>query len=168
MEKLKAWWLARNPRDRRALTVLAVVVPVILFWYLVSRPLADRQKLAHRLLETNRAQAEDLQKKLAEYAQLSVRASGLTVNASQTIVTSLESSFRGMPPEVASPTLNRTTLTILGKAQPAALVTLDRVEPAHAWQIFAAIASAGVYVAEFDINSEPQKNLLSANFKAWR
>lgn len=168
MEKVKAWWLSRSPRDRRALMVLAVAVPVILFWYLVTRPLEDRQKLAHRLLETNRTQANDLQKKLEEYAQLSMRASGLVINASQTIVTNLESSFRAMAPEVASPTLNRTTLTILGKAQPAALVTLDRVEPAHAWHIFNAIASAGVNVAEFDITSEPQKNRLSAIIKAWR
>ena len=62
MEKLKLWWFARNPRDRRALLVLGVVVPVILFWYLVTRPLEDRLKLAHRVLETSRAQALDLQK----------------------------------------------------------------------------------------------------------
>ncbi|HNX75920.1 MAG TPA: type II secretion system protein GspM [Candidatus Rifleibacterium sp.] len=167
MEKVKQWWLARNPRDRRALLVLLAVVPAILFWYLVTRPLEDRLKLAHRVLETSRTQAGDLQKKLSDYAVLHARAAGQQVTASQTIVTALESAFRALPPEVASPTLNRTTLTILGKSQPAAQVSIDRVSPAHAWQILAAIASVGVNVAELDLSSDPAKNLLSASFKAW-
>lgn len=49
--KNKIWWQARNPRDRRALLILAVVVPVVLFWFFVTRPLEDRLKLSRRVLE---------------------------------------------------------------------------------------------------------------------
>jgi len=167
MEKLKLWWFARNPRDRRALLVLGVVVPVILFWYLVTRPLEDRLKLAHRVLETSRAQALDLQKKLEEFGQLKALSDSRARAASSEAVTALEKVFHALSPEVASPTLNRTTLTLAGRRQSAALVGIDGFSPAHAWQVFAALASAGVNVAEFDLSSDPAKNRLSASFKTW-
>lgn len=168
MEKIKLWWLARSARDRRALTLLLVAVPAILFWYFVTRPLADRLKLAHRILETSRAQALDLQEKLNEFASLQAQTLSLeTTAASGEVMTSLETAFRSLPAEVASPTLNRTTLTLAGRRQSAALVGIDQALPAHAWQIFAALASAGVNVAEFDLSSDPAKNRFSASFKAW-
>lgn len=168
MEKMKQWWHSRSPRDRRALIILAAVVPAILCWYLVTRPLEDRLKLAHRILETSRNQAVELQKKLDEFAVLRAQAAGLEINASQEVVTSLESVFRNLPPEVASPTLNRTTLSILGKRQPAAQISIDRASPAHAWKILQAIASAGVSLAEFELTADPQKNHFSAHLKAWQ
>ena len=167
MEKLKSWWFSRNPRDRRALMVLGVVVPVILFWYLVTRPLEDRLKLAHRVLETSRAQALDLQKKLEEFGQLKALSDSRAQAASSEAVTVLEKVFHALRPEVASPTLNRTTLTLAGRRQSAALVGIDQAFPAHVWQILAAIASAGVNVAEFDLSSDPAKNRLSVSFKTW-
>lgn len=167
MEKLKSWWFARSPRDRRALLVLVVVVPLILFWYLVTRPLADRLKLAHRVLETSRAQALDLQKKLEEFGRLKAISDSLAQAASSEAVTALEKVFHALSPEVSRPTLNRATLTLAGRRQSAALVGIDQVKPAHAWQIFAAIASAGVNVAEFDLSSDPAKNRISASFKTW-
>ncbi len=167
MEKIKLWWLARSARDRRALTLLLVAVPAILFWYFVTRPLADRLKLAHRILETSRAQALDLQKKLEEFGQLKALSDSRAQAASSEAVTALERVFHALPPEVASPTLNRTTLTLAGRRQSAALVGIDQASPAHAWQVFAALASAGVNVAEFDLSSDPAKNLFSASFKAW-
>lgn len=167
MEKLKSWWFSRKPRDRRALVVLGVVVPLILFWYLVTRPLADRLKLAHRVLETSRAQALELQKKLEEFAQLKALSDSRAQASSSEAVTALEKVFHTLPAEVASPTLNRATLTLAGRRQSAAMVTLDQVSPADAWQIFAAIASAGVNIAELEVSSDPAKNRLSASFKAW-
>lgn len=168
MEKVRNWWHARSNRDRRALIILAVVVPALLFWYFVSRPLEDRLKLSRRVLETSRNQAEELQKKLSEFAELRARAASLEVAASQEVVTSLEKAFRSLPSEIASPTLNRTTLTILGKRQPAAQVSFDRAEPAQAWRIFEAIASVGVNIAELELTSDPKKNQLSAQIKAWQ
>ncbi len=168
MEKIKLWWLARSARDRRALTLLLVAVPAIFFWYFVTRPLADRLKLAHRILETSRAQALDLQEKLNEFASLQAQALSLeTTAASGEVMTSLETAFRSLSAEVASPTLNRTALTIFGKRQPAAQIGIDQALPAHVWQILAAIASAGVNVAEFDLSSDPAKNRFSASFKTW-
>lgn len=168
METIKIWWQARSSRDRRALLVLAVVVPIILFWYMVTRPLEDRLKLAHRILETSRKQATDLQEKLEAFAELKARASGLEVTASPQVVTALEQAFKVLPPEVASPTLNRTTITILGKRQPAAQISIDRVAPAHFWQILHVVASTGVNLAEFELTADSNRNEISAQLKAWQ
>lgn len=168
MEKIKLWWQARSARDRRALSVLLLVVPVVLGWYFVTRPLEDRVKLAHRVLETSRNQAEELQKKLSEFAELRARTASLEIVASQEVVTTLENVFRSLPPGIATPTLNRTTLAILGKRQPAAQVGIDRADPAHVWQILEAIASVGVNLAELELTSDPRRNKLSAQIKAWQ
>lgn len=168
MEALKSWWNARSPRDRRALLILVAAVTVILFWYLVTRPLEDRLRLARRVVETGRTQARDFQKQLEEYARLKIHAASLELTTSQEVVTNLEKAFRELPSDVASPTLNRTTITILGKRQPAAQISIDQVSPAHAWQILQAVASAGVNVAELELISEPAKNNFSAHLKAWQ
>lgn len=169
MEKIKLWWLARSARDRRALTLLLVAVPAIFFWYFVTRPLADRLKLAHRILETSRAQALDLQEKLNEFASLQAQALSLeTTAASGEVMTSLETAFRSLSAEVASPTLNRTALTIFGKRQPAAQVNFERFSPAHAWKVLQSVASSGVSLADLEITSDPQKNQISLQLKAWQ
>ncbi len=168
MEKIRLWWQARSARDRRALVILLLVVPTLLGWYFVTRPLEDRLKLAHRVLATSRSQAEELQKKLTEYSELRNKSLSTEIIASQEVVTSLENVFRSLSHGIATPTLNRTTLTILGKRQPAAQVSFDRADPAHAWQILEAIASVGVNVAELELTSDPKKNQLSAQIKAWQ
>jgi hypothetical protein len=83
-------------------------------------------------------------------------------------MTSLETVFRALPAEVASPTLNRTAMTISGKRQPAAQVDLEGFSPAHVWQALQAVASSGVSLAELEITSDPQKKQMTLHMKAWQ
>ncbi|NCB40140.1 MAG: hypothetical protein EOM80_15375 [Erysipelotrichia bacterium] len=167
MEALKRWWQSRTERDRRALMLLAVVVPLIMFWYLITRPLQDRLLLARRVLDTSRTQAEDFKKRLQNYAELRARAAGLELSASPQVITLLEETFKNLPDNAEKPLLNRTNITIFGKRQPAAQILLDNVHPQSFWQTMQMLALKRVNLAEIELTSAAGKNRISAQMKAW-
>lgn len=167
MEKLSLWWQKRSVRDRRAIVVLAVVVPVILFWYLVTIPLQDRLKLAHRVLETRREEASEVQKLLQEYSLLNSQLRGVEFKSSPVIVPQLEQAFKEISASEATPILNRANVQIFGKAQPGAGIRIESAQPREFWNMMRLIASSGVYIAEFDVSANPKGNELSAALKAW-
>jgi hypothetical protein len=167
MEKMNLWWQKRSVRDRRAIVVLAVVVPVILFWYFVTVPLQERLKMAHRVLETRRSEASEVQKLLQEYSLLRAQLQGVEFRSSPVIVPQLEQTFNGISASESVPVLNRANVQIFGKAQPGASIRIEKAQPRQFWNLLRLIASSGVYIAEFDISATPQKNELSAALKAW-
>ncbi len=167
MEKLKLWWQKRPQRDRRALTVLGLVVPVILFWYLVTVPLQDRLKMAARVLETRRAEATEVQKLLQEFVMLKGQLEGVEFKADSSVTAQLEQAFREVVASDSRPILNRTSIVIFGKSQPAAHIRLEKAQPQTFWQTCRQIASSGVYISELDLSADNKTNEFSASLKAW-
>ncbi|MEW6709167.1 MAG: type II secretion system protein GspM [Candidatus Riflebacteria bacterium] len=167
MEKLILWWQKRPARDRRALSVLGLVLPVVLFWYLVTMPLQDRLKMAQRVLETRRNEATEVQKLLQEYALLKSQLDGYEFKADSAVVPELEQVFRGLNASDSYPVLSRARISIFGKDQPAAQVRLDCAHPQTFWNLLSIVASSGVYLAEFEVTGDDRHNQLSAQLKAW-
>lgn len=167
MEKLKFWWQKRPQRDRRALALLGLVVPVILFWYLVTVPLQDRLKMAQRVLETRRNEATEVQKLLQEYVILKGQLEGVEFKAEPAVVSELEQSFRALSASDTRPVLNRSSIVIFGKSQPAAQIRLEKAHPATLWQMLEQVASSGVYLSEFELTATEKENQFSAALKAW-
>jgi type II secretory pathway component PulM len=167
MERLKLWWQKRSIRDRRALLVLGVVLPVVLFWYLVTVPLQEDLQLAGRVLETRREEAAEVQKLLQEYAMLKAQLEGVEFKASSAVVSELEKSFKALTASDSLPVLNRSRVVIFGKNQPAAQVRIEKAHPQRFWQLLSLVASSGVYLAEFDISASEADNAFSASLKAW-
>ncbi|MFZ5952923.1 MAG: type II secretion system protein GspM [Candidatus Rifleibacteriota bacterium] len=167
MEKLNLWWQKRPIRDRRALSVLAIFLPVILCWYLVTVPLQDRLKMAQRVLETRRNEATEVQKLLQEYALLKAQLDGYEFKADNAVVPELEQAFRELNASDSYPVLSRARISIFGKDQPAAQVRLDAAQPQTFWNLLSLVASSGVYLAEFEVTGDDRRNQLSTQFKAW-
>ncbi|GEM_PF-1671680 len=167
MEKLILWWQKRPVRDRRALSILALVLPVVLFWYLVTVPLQDRLKMAQRVLETRRNEATEVQKLLQEYALLKAQLDGYEFKADSAVVPELEQVFRGLNASDSYPVLSRIRINIFGKDQPAAQIRLDGAHPQTFWNLLNIVASSGVYLAEFEVTGDERRNQLSTRFKAW-
>lgn len=167
METVRIWWKTRSPRDRRALTILSLVVPVILCWYLVTLPLLDRREVARRVLETRRNEAVEVQKLLQEYALLRMQIDGSEFKASASVVSELEQLFNTLPASAARPLLNRANVVISGKNQPAAHLRIDKAKPRDFWQLLAVVASSGVCLAEFEISASERANEFAATLKAW-
>ncbi|GAB4273707.1 MAG: hypothetical protein Kow0029_13520 [Candidatus Rifleibacteriota bacterium] len=167
MEKLRLWWKKRSIRDRRAIMVLAIVLPAILFWYLVTVPLQDRLKMARRVLETRRDQAKELQKQLQEYSFLKARLDGVEFKASSDVVSEVERVFDSMSASQTRPVLNRTNIVIFGKNQPGVHLRFDSVPPQDFWRALGLIASSGVYVSELEFSSDERQNSFSGILKAW-
>jgi type II secretory pathway component PulM len=126
MEKIKLWWQKRTPRDRRAIVVLAIVLPVILFWYLITVPMQDRLQMAQRILQTRREEAMQVQKLLQEYSILKSQLDGVEFKASPRVVTKLEESFSQLSASETRPLLNRTNIVIFGQNQPAAQIRVSK------------------------------------------
>lgn len=167
MEKMILWWKKRPQRDRRALSLLGLVVPAILFWYLVTVPLQDRRQMARRVLETRRNEATEVQKLLQEYSMLKGQLEGVEFKAADNVVPQLEQSLRYMIASDSRPVLNRSTVVIFGKSQPAAAIRIDAAQPPTLWEFFGLVASSGVYLAEFELTADQKNNNFSAALKAW-
>lgn len=167
MEKVILWWKKRSLRDRRALFVLALVLPTILFWYMVTIPLQDRLQMARRVLQTRRNEAAEVQKLLQEYVILKGQLEGVEFKADDNVVPLLERSLRAMNASDSQPILNRGNVVIFGKRQPAAGIRLESAQPKTLWEFFGIMASAGVYLAEFELAASPKINEFSVAIKAW-
>lgn len=167
METLKKWWNSRSKRDRRALGVLLLVVPVILFWYLVTRPLQDRLKLAQRVLQTSRQQAVELQQLYNEYAQLIGQVDAASLDPSSEALVVLENGMQALAEDGARPVLNRVTLNITGVSYPGAQLRLDRASPERLWQIVQILESLNMRIADLELTSDHTTNSFNANLKLW-
>lgn len=167
MEKLMLWWQKRSQRDRRALIVFAIVVPAILFWYLVTVPLQDRLKMAKRVLATRRAEAAEVQKLLQEFVILKGQLQGIEFKAEPSVTARLEQAFKEVVASNTRLLLNRASIVIFGKSQPAAHIRLEKAHPQTLWKMCRQIASSGVYISEFDLSSDSKTNEFSASLKAW-
>lgn len=166
MEAMRIWWSSRSSRDRRAMVVFLLVVPVILFWYLVTLPLQDRLEVARRVLTTRRAEADEVQKLLQEYAVLQQQANTTAVKASAAVVSTLEQAFSGLP-DSGRPALNRANVVVFGENRPGAHVRAEGLPPHHLWNLLEVIASSGVCLSEFEISAAEQANSFSLSIKAW-
>jgi len=167
MEKVTLWWRGRSPRDRRAMLVLGVVMPMLLFWYLITVPLQDRLKMAQRVLETRRSEATDVQRLLQEYSMRKSQLAGFEFKADASVVPELEQVFRELTASDTRPVLNRANIVIFGKSQPAAHILVNEAHPQSFWKAFELLASSGVYIAELEITATAKTNVLSAACKAW-
>ena len=167
MAALRQWWNSRSRRDRRALAVLLVVVPVILFWYLVTRPLNDRLLLARRVLHISRQQAVDLQQAYNEYAQLSGQVDAASLDPSSEVLVVLENGMRKLDNVGARPVLNRVTLNIAGVSYPGAQLRLDRATPERLWQIMQILEALNMRIADLELTSDPANNSFNTNLKLW-
>ncbi len=147
MEKLNLWWQKRSTRDRRALLLLGVVLPVVLFWYLITVPFQEELQLARRVLETRREEAAEVQKLLQEYAMLKTQLDGVEFKASPGVVAELEKSIKTLSASDSMPVLNRSRVVIFGKSKPAAQVRIEKARPQTLWQLLSLVASSGVYLA---------------------
>lgn len=167
MEKLALWWKKRSPRDRRAILFLSVVLPIILFWYLVTIPLQDALKMNKRVLSTRRQESAEVQKLLQEYSALHDQIDGIEFKASSSVVPELEQAFANLLGSDTRPILNRTNVVIFGKSQPAAHVRVNESHPQEMWRILQLVASSAVYISEIEISASEKKNEFSASIKAW-
>ena len=167
MGKLKSWWNNCSIRDRRAIAVLMVVLPVILFWYLVTVPLQERLQVARRVLKTRRDQAVEVQKLLQKYRFLESQLEGVEFKADDAVVAELEKAFNQMNASDTRPVLNRSNVVIFSTRQPAARVQLKEALPATLWETLSAMSSTGVYLAQFELEAANKKNRFNLNLKAW-
>lgn len=167
MEKLKLWWKQRSSRDQRAMVILLLVLPAVLFWYLLTMPLLERREIAQRVLETRRNEAAEVQKLLHDYSLLRQQVSGIEFKASASVIPALENAFRSLPASDTRPMLNRANVMIFGRNQPAAHIVVDRAQPVEFWRILEVIASSGVYLAEFEVTASEKQNEFNSTLKAW-
>jgi hypothetical protein len=167
MGGLKNWWYKCSLRDRRAMTVLMVVLPVILFWYLVTVPLQERLQVARRVLATRRDQAAEVQKLLQKYRFLESQLEGVEFKADDTVVAELEKAFNRLKATDTRPLLNRSNVVIFSTRQPAARVQLKEALPTTLWETLSAISSTGVYLSQFELQAANKKNRFNLNLKAW-
>jgi general secretion pathway protein M len=62
-ERFAQWWRARAPRERLALTLIAIAIALALLWALVWQPLQrDRERLSRQLVEQRLTLAEARQR----------------------------------------------------------------------------------------------------------
>ena len=167
MEKLNLWWKKRSIRDRRAIVLLLIIMPAILFWYMITIPLEDRLKMSDRVLKICRKEANEVQDLLQKYMQLKQNAESIKIESSPIIVTKMEQILKKVSASGPRPILNRTNINILGQRQPAAHIRLDAVHPSVFWQTTKLLASNNVNIAELNISTNPKTNKISASIKAW-
>lgn len=168
MEKITQWWSKLSTRDKRAVTVLAGVCPIIFFWYFITAPLQERLSLAQRVLKTSREQAIELQHLLNENAQIRGQAQQNEIIPGAGILVKLEKAISHLDDSCAQPRFNRINITMFDAVQPGAELQLANASPKRLWELLEAIDDSSIIISEFELTSNPQNNTFNLKIKVWK
>lgn len=155
MGTLIAWWNGLQPRERRALAVLAVVGPAVLVWWGVTVPLLDRRAALRRAVDALARQSVELKPLLAEARRRQAAMGGATPRTSEQVFTRLESLLAGLPAGVVRPAIHRREQTTGEGRQIFADLRLRAMPGEDLWTVLGAVASAGLPVAGFELSKDP-------------
>ncbi|NLI77778.1 MAG: type II secretion system protein M [Candidatus Riflebacteria bacterium] len=155
MGTLRAWWNGLQPRERRALLVLAVVGPAVLLWWGVTVPLLDRRAALRRAVDGLARQAVELRPLLAEARQRQARTGGAPSRTSEQVFTRLETLLAGLPAGVGRPAIHRREQVVGEGRQIFADLRLRDMPGGDLWAVLGAVASAGLPVAGFELSKDP-------------
>ncbi len=155
MGTLKVWWNGLQARERRALAVLAVVGPAVLFWWGVTLPLLDRRAALRRAVDGLARQALELKPLLVEARQRQAQTGGASPRTSEQVFTRLETLLAALPADVMRPAIHRREQTTGEGRQIFADLRLRAMPAADLWAVLGALAAADLPVAGFELAKDP-------------
>jgi len=169
MVKLADWW--RNSltrRERRALVVLAVIAPMILGWWGVTRPLLDRRAALTRACEVSGRQERELAGLLAKAADLKARLADRQFTVFDGILPFIEQTLAGsgIPRETA--TIHPAEVRAGGGTVPAGQIRFTDLAARDVIDLGGALASAGLQVADLDWSVVAGSRRLSGSLTVWK
>ena len=167
MERLSLWWKNLTVRDRRALTLLGIVLPVILLWWAVTAPLKERLLLAKRVLDIKRKQAIDLQNGLFEYTTLKQKIINNETQAEVAVVAKVEQLLREAKVDDDKFLLMPVKTKIGDKFFDTVLLTFNNLHPQSAWKLLQLLYAHKSRISEYEISASPKSNTFSGKLKLW-
>lgn len=168
MERLKSWWNSKSIRDRRALSIMLVVAPAILFWWSITNPLQERIKLAQRVLATKRQQATELMNVLIEYSKIKNKVRNDIIRSDTDIMPYVEKILNKLPGNSVKPSINRASIIIGGTRQNVAVITFNKIRPEILSKLFKLIANSSLIVAKLELGTARDKSGFSGKIQVWK
>lgn len=154
MGALNRWWGRLHPRERRALTVLAVAVPLILGWWGVTQPWLERREALRRSMAALARQANDLQPLLIQARQLQARLRKPEDRTSEAVFARLEALLAGLPASLPRPVIHRREQSLGQQRAVLADLRFRGLGVEALWPLLEVIASSGLLVAGFELGIE--------------
>lgn len=168
MDTINKWWNNRSQKDRRALLVLSVVVPIILGWWGITNPLIERQKMAKRVLETKRKQALQLVSSLSEYVKAKSQVRSDIINSENNIMPSVEKLIQLLPKGDILPEISQVSIQIAGSRQIGAEFRLYKTHPKVLWHLLQLIAKSNFIVATIELSATRDKTKFQGFIRIWK
>lgn len=162
------WWNTRSLKDRRAILVLSIAVPIILGWWGITNPLLERQSMAKRVLATKRKQAMKLVKALSEYVKAKSQIRSDVVNAEKNIMPSVEKLLQLLPTGETLPTISQVSILIAGSRQNGAEFRLNKIHPKVFWELLQLIAKSNFVVAAIELGATRDKTRFNGFIRVWK
>jgi|GEM_PF-3223062 len=166
-KKRKSWLEKLTTRDKRALIILILMAPTILFWWGITRPLLDEREALLRARERLGIQNRELQPLLRRALNIRDTIRDAEFTASATVLSAVESLFAKIPAGLQRPTIHRKELLFADKRQPIAEIRFADFDPAPLWKIFELVASSDLKLANLDLAINPGGYSISGNLSVW-
>ena len=166
MEALRLWWQKRSVRDRRALVLLAIVAPLVLGWWAITRPMLDDREMLQREKQGLQTQVREMERLVEDFVAFNKDAGDPTVLPSASVLTRVETFLRKVKTPV-KPTLHRAGLTVNGTKYSAAELRFARMQPDQVWEILRSLASEPFRIASFELIGQGGIRTISGNLLLW-
>ncbi|OIP29235.1 hypothetical protein AUK22_03360 [bacterium CG2_30_54_10] len=147
--------------------LLAIVAPLIVGWWAVTRPMLDRREALSRANVVLNNQQRQLSGLLSRAREFLARGKPGDFKTSPAILADLEALLKTIPEARSRPTIHRQSLVFQGGQYPAAEIRFQNMSLPETWKVFEILAGSPIAVAHWELSRSRENSGLDGSLLLW-